>query len=647
MIDLRVLGALEVRATGPKEGQAMPTQPKRLALLLYLALAEPFGLQARDRLLALLWPEADDSSSRHSLRNALHALRQSLGDEAIVTRGESYVGLDAGAIRCDALELRANLAAGRLEEAVSLWSGELAPGFHVSGAPEFEHWLDEQRAQMRRAVRAAAWTRAREMGGAGRAEVDAVRRAVRLDPGDEPGVRSLMHSLVAAGDGAGALRAYQELTDHLARELDAKPSAETRALAADLRSAAVGKSGNAAVIESPRNPTAIPVLPPSGSPAPGLPPRRSKSIARLVVAGGALAVVALAGATYRTSGSPPDPSPETEAQRAVLRLPARYRADTSAYHSYLRGLTLGFKFNFLASKDTFASLVDREPWYVPGLYGLAHAYALAATNDSADADEAWPKVETLARRALALDTAAASAWLALASKDLHRDVDLARARERITRARMLDSLDPDGAEMLSVWFLFHGDVDSAVTEARVASRLDPLSKFFERRYAKHLYFARRYDESRVVYDRMLRDDPRWKRGYEDIAELQIAAGHPRDAVEWYRHAREAAGDSAGAFALPSVSTDSAAVRLLAANARRQIERLERSRRAGEQASPLRYAAAYAVLADTVATMRWLDSLAARRDGAMYHVRVDPIFDFLRNDARYQAWEVRNALRPSP
>jgi hypothetical protein len=34
-------------------------------------------------------------------------------------------------------------------------------------------------------------------------------------------------------------------------------------------------------------------------------------------------------------------------------------------------------------------------------------------------------------------------------------------------------------------------------------------------------------------------------------------------------------------------------------------------------------------------------------GAMYHVRVDPICDFLRNDLRHQAWEVRNALRPRP
>src|SRR5262245_17371969 len=135
MIDLRVLGALEVRADLPDGTRGGLTQPKRLALLLYLALAEPKGLHPRDRLLALLWPEADDASSRHSLRNALHGLRLALGEEAIVTRGEAFVGLDFAAFRCDALELRAHLAAGRVDEAAALWKGDLAPGFHVSGAP--------------------------------------------------------------------------------------------------------------------------------------------------------------------------------------------------------------------------------------------------------------------------------------------------------------------------------------------------------------------------------------------------------------------------------------------------------------------------------------------------------------------------------
>ncbi len=179
---LRVLRLLDDRSESARrprgpcdratEGRAMPTQPKRLALLLYLALAEPSGLQARDRLLALFWPEADDSSSRHSLRNALHALRQSLGDGAIVTRGESYVGLDTerfGAMRSSCARI-SRRAVWRSSEPLVRRVRARLPRLRRSRVRALAR---QQRAQMRRAVRAAAWTRAREMEGAGRAEVDA------------------------------------------------------------------------------------------------------------------------------------------------------------------------------------------------------------------------------------------------------------------------------------------------------------------------------------------------------------------------------------------------------------------------------------------------------------------------------------------
>lgn len=107
MIDLRLLGALDVRADRPDGARRTLTQPKRLALLVYLALARPAGLHSRDELVALLWPEADAESARHSLRNGLHALRHAFGDDAIISHGESWVGLDFNEVRCDVLELRA------------------------------------------------------------------------------------------------------------------------------------------------------------------------------------------------------------------------------------------------------------------------------------------------------------------------------------------------------------------------------------------------------------------------------------------------------------------------------------------------------------------------------------------------------------
>jgi len=636
MTELRVLGAIDV-CSGHPGHQGVLTQPKRLALLVYLALAEPAGLHARDRLLALLWPEADDRSSRHSLRNALHALRRALGEGAILTRGEDWVGLDFRALRCDALNLRAHLAAGRPEDALALWTGELAPGFHLSGAPGFERWLEEQRADLRRAVREAAWARVRELRGAGEAEAESVRRALRLDPGNEPGTRQLMRLLAAAGDRSGAIRAYEDLAGFLERELETEPSTGTRALAAGLRSISAPESATADALQVVPTPGAV--LAPAAVPPEG--PKRRNALR--AIGTGALLVLALGSASYFVRH--PVSSSQVEAERAVLRLPARYRADTSAYGSYLRGLALRFQFRFTASRDTFAALVDRKPLYVPGLYGLAHAWIFTALNDLTNPDEAWPKIDELAGQALALDSSAASAWLALASEDMFARLDLPAAAGELARARLLDPLDPDVAGMQSVWFRFYGRMDSAVAEARLAHRLDPLSQLFARLVGKQLYFARRYEESRLAFATLLQDDPRWTRGWVDLVDLYRAMGRPRDAVASLRRVRAAEGDDAGAAALLPASTDSAAWRLLAADARRSVARLDRSARSGERVPASYFASAYAALGDTAATLRWLDSMISRNDSYLHQIRMDPLFDFLRRDPRYRAWESRSGLPP--
>lgn len=86
----------------------------------------------------------------------------------------------------------------------------------------------------------------------------------------------------------------------------------------------------------------------------------------------------------------------------------------------------------------------------------------------------------------------------------------------------------------------------------------------------------------------------------------------------------------------TVATDSAALRLLAADTRRTIARLDQSARAGESVPARIYASAYAALDDTLATLRWLDSMIVRHDSYLHQIRVDPLFDFLRRDPRYPA-----------
>src|SRR5205809_5579888 len=94
MIEFRLLGTLHLIDAAGREVKSLLTRPRRLALLAYLAAATPRGLHRRDSLLALFWPELDQEHARAALRQALHVVRDALGADVIVTRGDEDVGSD-------------------------------------------------------------------------------------------------------------------------------------------------------------------------------------------------------------------------------------------------------------------------------------------------------------------------------------------------------------------------------------------------------------------------------------------------------------------------------------------------------------------------------------------------------------------------
>jgi DNA-binding SARP family transcriptional activator len=645
-MDLRVLGTLAVQprpGVGPVTGI---TQPKRLALLLYLALAEPAGPHSRESLMALLWPEANDESTRHSLRNTIYGLRQALGDAAIVSLGEGYIGLDPAAVRCDAVEVRSLLAAGKWKEALAAWTGDLAPGFHVSGAPEFERWLDGQRAALRRAVADAAWRRVDEMEQSGEASAgEAARRAWAIDPTNEAGARRLMRLLEATAGRASALRAYDDLVDYVRREYDTAPSAETRALADKLSVPVLAplpapSPAVAAVSAAPGiAPSPIPgprPLAPSVRRRPGF--NRAVLIATAMLVAVGASVVALRYPRSARAGAP------LNARGAGVRieplpLPARYRADTAAYDSYLRGVSLRFHGHHTEALDTFAALVARAPQYAPGYSGLALSYGLAVVAGQTPPSEGYPKAEAAARRAIALDSSSAAAWIVLGGAEMIWRWNLPLAGTLIERGIALDPGDAESHIARAVWFRLQGELDSALAEVRMAHAMDPLNASYGERVAKHLYWLRRYAEADTMYRQILRDY-HLKAAYGGLAGVYRAQGRTREALEMMRAARMAAGDTVAATRIPVATSDTQAARMLADMARERLRDLAEGTRRGDVVMPSDWAGTYADLHDADGTLRWIDSMQAGRDPGISRVLVDPAYDFLRNDPRYQAWEVK-------
>jgi len=649
MIELRVLGTLAIQPLNGGGPVTAVTQPKRLALLLYLALAEPSGPHSRESLMALLWPEADTESTRHSLRNTLYGLRQALGEGAIVSRGEGYIELDPAAIRCDAVEVRALLAAQRWKDALAAWGGDLAPGFHVSGAPEFERWLDDQRAALRRTVADVAWRRVDEMERSGEPGVgEAARRAWAIDPTNEAGARRLLQLLDATAGRASALRAYDDLVDYLRREYDTAPSAATRALAEQLRipvsPPALVSPPVAAVLASSADtsPAAAAALP---GDAPAVPRGRQRPVIRREALVAAAILLAIGGsiAALRSPGSVRSGVPaEREALGARaygLPLPPRYRADTSAYGAYLRGISLRFQGDYSASLDTFAALVERVPLYPPGLAGLAHAYGLAVLSGLTTPSEGAPKAEQAARRAIALDSTTASAWLILGGIEMSWRWNLPLAGKLIDRGVALDPGDAEGHVVRATWFRWKGELDSALAEARLAHRLDPLTAGTSAYVARQLYFLRRYPEAEAMYRQIQRDYPRHA-VHDGLASVYRAEGRFRDALDVMRAGREAAGDSAAAARIPVATSDTQGARMFADMARRKLQELAEGVRRGDLVTPGDWMSTYAALGDADETLYWLDSMVAYHDLTLVSVTAAPSLDFLRNDPRYRAWEAK-------
>ena len=234
---LVVLGTVDLRSRDGDEVTSILTQPKRVALLVYLASASPRGFHRRDTLLGLLWPELDMRRARAALNKGIHYLRSALGAGAIASRGDEEIALVGDHIWSDVAAFEAALDAGRYEDALALYQGDLLPGFFVPDAIEFERWLDRERERLR----ARAVSAARELAERADYSQGVVRwtyRALSLAPDDEALLRWALGLFDSIDDDAAALQAYEQFARRLRAELEAEPSPSTAALMAGIRARA-------------------------------------------------------------------------------------------------------------------------------------------------------------------------------------------------------------------------------------------------------------------------------------------------------------------------------------------------------------------------------------------------------------------------
>ena len=238
---VRVLGDVAIELNG----SAMPL-PKSLgavALLGWLAIHP--GTRLRAEIASSLWPDVADASARGSVRSALWSLRQALNAQADFVLDTSRHRIGLRNVSVDYRCFEELVAAGQIDDALALTSGELLTGLNHEWA-----MLARETHRDRLIALLAASSDAAAADGDHVVATARARAAMDLNPLSESAARLLMHRYVDAGDRSVALDVYRRIVARLRRELKIAPSQETCRLAQSIRMQNPGPPHKAAIVQN-------------------------------------------------------------------------------------------------------------------------------------------------------------------------------------------------------------------------------------------------------------------------------------------------------------------------------------------------------------------------------------------------------------
>jgi TolB-like protein/DNA-binding SARP family transcriptional activator len=234
-IKARLLG--QVQFLDGKDRELRLATRKARALLAFL-IVEADRWHARDKLSGLLWGDRQQAQARHSLTQALGAIRrlEKIAGVSLLETGREHVRLRANAVDCDHSILCQALKANSYSVATA-FTAPLMDGMDAVD-PSFDEWLANQRNALSSSICSALrlTAAAAEKAGEHTDTISATQIWLSLEPSSEDAHRRLMRAYFAAGDRTAAIRQYQACERALRDDLGVTPSPETSALLDAIRS---------------------------------------------------------------------------------------------------------------------------------------------------------------------------------------------------------------------------------------------------------------------------------------------------------------------------------------------------------------------------------------------------------------------------
>jgi TolB-like protein/DNA-binding winged helix-turn-helix (wHTH) protein/Tfp pilus assembly protein PilF len=321
--------------------------------------------------------------------------------------------------------------------------------------------------------------------------------------------------------------------------------------------------------------------------------------------------------------------------------PALSPQQSEAYDFYLKGLYFWNKRTidgFWQAINYYKDAIARDPNHAPSYAGMADCYAMIGGYSGESHPEYAIQARAAALRALAIDETLPEAHAALAVIVQHYDWDWQTAEKEYRRAIELNSSYATGHHWYAEHLGLTGRFDEAFRESDRARQLDPLSLIIATDSAVLYYYSRQYDRSIQQFRAVMELDLNFPRAnmilFPYVQKRMFAEALAR--LEATRPASEAGPWlwSQLAYIYGRSGQPEEAGRALA-----KLNDLSRR----HPVDPSAFVIAYLGIGDKNEALAWLQKAYEQHSDTLTTLRVDPIFDPLRGESRFQDFVRRVGL----
>ena len=304
-----------------------------------------------------------------------------------------------------------------------------------------------------------------------------------------------------------------------------------------------------------------------------------------------------------------------------------------AYDLYLKGRYFWNKRTqegFRQAAGYFQQAIDKDPKYGRAYAGLADTFSLMSTWYMGPQNELMPKARAAALRALELDESLAEAHASLALIRENYDYDWPGSEKEFRRAIQLDPQYASAHQWYAEFLSWQGRFQEAFAESQQARQLDPVSLIIAADYAWILYDSRQYDNAVNQCRSVLELDPNDDRARNMMILAYLQLGRYDKAVEgvnlwaardpgpWPRAWKAAVYGRSGH----------------AEEARRELVKVEQVSRSRADRTPT-LLIAYSGTGQRQRVLDLLKKAYSERSNAVVQIKVDPMYDPIRNDPRFK------------